>query len=107
MRKALWLRGDYLTLTLRQVWSDRIAEYRSSGQSVSQWCQAHGVKAHQMWYWLKKEREARIPTEWVPVELGGDDGSIVLRVAHVHIAVCRGFDQELLLSVIQALRPLC
>ncbi|MDP3488335.1 MAG: transposase [Bacillota bacterium] len=91
----------------RKIWASRVAEYRSSGQSVSQWCQKHGVKEQQMWYWLKKEREAATPTKWVPVELGAEIGSVTLRVAHVSIEVCRGFDQELLLSVIRALSALC
>lgn len=92
---------------LRKVWASRVTEYKSSDQSVSQWCQKHGVKEQQMWYWLKKERERATPTEWVPVALGEEVGSVTLRVAHVNIEVRRGFDQELLLSVIRVLGALC
>jgi len=91
----------------RKMWASRLAEYRSSDQSVSQWCQQHGVKEQQMWYWLKKERGAKAPTEWLPVDLGEEVGSVTLRIAHVNIEVGRGFDQELLLSVIRALSALC
>ncbi|MBS3938754.1 MAG: hypothetical protein KGZ50_09330 [Peptococcaceae bacterium] len=69
----------------RKMWASRVAEYRSIDKSFIQWCQKHGVKEQQIWYWLKKERGAKAPTEWLPMDLGEEVGSVTLRIAHVNI----------------------
>ncbi|WP_245590527.1 IS66 family insertion sequence element accessory protein TnpA [Aneurinibacillus terranovensis] len=54
-------------------WEERIATYRASGQSTKEWCEAHGVKPHQLWYWLRKLKSTEDPVpssfKWVSVEL--------------------------------------
>jgi len=38
----------------RAAWAKRIADFRASGLSATQWCAANGLKIHQLRYWLKK-----------------------------------------------------
>jgi transposase-like protein len=39
---------------VRREWEVRIAAYRSSGQSATDWCSAHQLQPHQLWYWIRK-----------------------------------------------------
>lgn len=54
-------------------WEARVAEFRASGMGARKWCMEHGVKVKQLYYWLKKFREADpLPgaaAQWVLVTL--------------------------------------
>jgi transposase-like protein len=100
----------------RQQWDHFIAAYKSSGQSVREWCAANGVNANRLWYWLRRTRsedaEAK-PTRWLPVEVTGlsgegrQAGGLLVRVGKAGIEVRRGFDPELLVAVVRALSEAC
>lgn len=40
-----------------QEWLARITDFKSSGLTMSAWCQAHGQTIHQLKYWLRKLNE--------------------------------------------------
>ena len=42
------------------VWSERVADCRSSGQAVTRWCAEHGIKPKTYYQWQKKVFEAMI-----------------------------------------------
>ncbi|MGM0882959.1 MAG: IS66 family insertion sequence element accessory protein TnpA [Bacillota bacterium] len=37
-----------------QEWTERIANYQSSGLTMAAWCAEHHVTLHQLKYWLRK-----------------------------------------------------
>lgn len=93
---------------LREIWSARVAEFKASGQSVPAWCEDHGLKPHQLRYWLRKEKESSKPTEWIPLNpAGSSETAVTLRVGHIALEVRPGFDPNLLLSVVKTLTALC
>jgi len=100
---------------LRQEWEKRIAQYKSSGQGVREWCAANGVKPQRLWYWLRRmsENGETKPTTWLPVEVGspflGEEANagLVVRVGKASIEVKPGFDTELLSTVVRVLSGIC
>jgi len=94
---------------LHRIWSARVAEFKVSGQSVSAWCTEQGLKAHQMRYWLRKDRESsELPMEWLPLDVGNNsETTVTVRVGQVALDVNPGFDPKLLLSVVKTLLALC
>ena len=39
------------------LWSERIHEFQSSGQTCKTWCQEHHVPVSTMNYWMRKLKE--------------------------------------------------
>ncbi|MFD1674128.1 IS66 family insertion sequence element accessory protein TnpA [Alicyclobacillus fodiniaquatilis] len=42
---------------LRETWWERVTAFHNSGQSGVAWCANHGIKEHQLWYWVRRFRE--------------------------------------------------
>lgn len=101
----------------RKEWETRVAEYRSSGQSVKAWCSAHNVKPHQLGYWLKRHQVQDdspfiAATQWLPLEIREQafrdkDSVLRVRVGEASIEVRPGFDPELLVEVVRILITRC
>ncbi|MCL6481795.1 MAG: helix-turn-helix domain-containing protein [Firmicutes bacterium] len=101
---------------LRELWEQRVAEFRASGQSVATWCAARGIPPHQLHYWLRKFSDDR-PVErtssvrWLSVQVDESPipstDTVVLRVGNVEIEVKPGFDPLLLRQVVQVLMTTC
>lgn len=47
-------------------WSRRVADCRSSGQTVTGWCAEHGIKPKTYYNWQKKVFSAMISEQQVP-----------------------------------------
>ena len=99
---------------LRETWSQRVAAYRSSGQTGAAWCTDHGLKEHQLWYWVKRLR-ATAPestsAQFIPVQVGeqeqADAMPLVVRVGAAAIEVRHGYDAQLLVHLVQTLAVIC
>jgi hypothetical protein len=93
---------------LRSVWMTRMAEFKASGQSVTDWCAEQGLKPSQLWYHLRKEKGPAETTQWLPLDIGENtESSVTVRVGQVGVEVRPGFDPKLLLSVVITLVGLC
>lgn len=58
----------------RQQWDHFIAAYKSSGQSVREWCAANGVDPNRLWYWLRRTKTEDVETKstrWLSVSVTG------------------------------------
>lgn len=99
-----------VNLSLQQEWQKRVAEFQASGLSGAKWCQANDYKEHQLWYWVRKFRQAGTekaePTQWLRVETKESAG-LQVRVGLAVVQVKNGFDPELLLEVVRTLSALC
>lgn len=99
----------------RQEWEKRITAYKSSGQSVREWCAANGVKSERMWYWLRRVRSqgsGEQSASWLQavVSFGtvpGEQAGLIVRVGKAGIEVKSGFDPDLLSQVVRALSATC
>ncbi len=97
-----------MTKVERQTfWETTIAEFKASGQSVLTWCADQNLRPHQLWYWLRKEKQTSSENalSWLPLDLSdaGLQSSILVRVGRVAVEVRPGFDPKLLLDVVKTL----
>ena len=63
----------------REQWRERVEAFRASGQSVSAWCVAQGIKPHQLRYWLPRlaqVQEADGTPQWLPVTVHEQEASV-------------------------------
>jgi hypothetical protein len=98
-----------------QEWTARITDFKTSGLTMSAWCQVHGQTIHQLKYWLRKLNEpTSSSTNWLPLainspstEFFSPSSSLMVRVGHVGIEVQTGFNPELLRQIVRALDLPC
>ena len=89
----------------RRQWREHLERQVQSGKRVVAYCEEHGLKPWQFWYW-RKALQPKEPTASGFVELCSlSPASVVLEMAGCQITVARGFDPELLRQVVTALRP--
>jgi len=96
----------------KKMWMDRIAAYKLSGQTVPAWCRENDVKAHQLRYWLRKEKQnssnpkAEDTCAWLPLNLTETEtnSSVTVHLGQVSIEVSPGFEPKLLLDVVNTLK---
>lgn len=91
----------------RSYWSGRIAEFKTSGQSMPAWCAAHNVRIHQMRYWLKRSKlvSTEKAVSWLSLNLrdAGFQNALLVRVGEIAVEVRPGFDPKLLVDVVKTL----
>lgn len=57
--------------SLRQLWSDRITEWKSSGLTASAWSIQNDLNVHTLKYWIQKFNKEKLSvqkTDWVTLE---------------------------------------
>ena len=97
----------------KHMWESRISACRSSGQSISTWCEAHQINRKTYYYWLKKlSNEEAGATEWIALDLGEQptdeqEPTLLVKVGSAVIEVKPGFNRNLLSEVVQTLQDLC
>lgn len=102
----------------KNIWDERIEDYRNSGISLDQWCKLNNVTKSAMNYHLydrpsrkKKKKEEGQSIKLVPAKIidmeeavSDDKGSVLtITVNGVSIEVDRSTDLELLSKVVGAL----
>jgi transposase-like protein len=103
--------------TKREEWKKRITEFRASGLTGAAWCAMHGVKPHQLYYWLQqmpvpKAAPEAAPSQWMPLVVGEDQqqespAGVRVRVGRAIVEVQPRFDPVLLTDVMRVLTALC
>jgi len=100
----------------QKEWENRITAYKASGRSTKEWCAAHDLKPHQLWYWLRKHQLADSQTgmssRWLPVEFSDPEpenhtSSLLIKVGQATVEVKPGFDPTLLSEIVRTLAALC
>jgi len=100
----------------QKKWENRITAYKASGRSTKEWCAAHDLKPHQLWYWLRKHQLADSQTgmssRWLPVEFSDPEpenhtSSLLIKVGQATVEVKPGFDPTLLSEIVRTLAALC
>lgn len=96
---------------LQMKWESRIADFKASGQTQIQWCEANNLKLHQFKYWLYKierKKSSSAKTEWlsVSVENTTQDASesLQIKVDQAIIEVKPAFNPSFLREVVKALK---
>jgi len=88
---------------LQQEWTDKIAHWRASGQSIAGWCRQHDESYHRFLYWRKRLESAQKQVgRFVELTLG--TSSLALECNGMTLQIERGFDRDLLRDVLSVLR---
>ena len=101
-----------------EVWATRINNYRASGERVAAWCSRNQVTSHQLYYWMRKlreaerqERSAGNESKWVALALQesttGEAPPIVIKIGTIAVEVQAGFDPAAFATVVRTLKTLC
>lgn len=71
------------------LWSQRILEFRSSGQTCKGWCQEHQLAVSTMTYWIRKlkKEETTVDAEPVFVKLPSESEIAMRDTAENSVAV--------------------
>jgi hypothetical protein len=88
---------------LKQEWTDKIAAWRESGQSIAAWCRQHDESYYRFIYWRKRLGPKQKKTGGF-VELTFETSSLSLECNGLTLHIERGFDRELLRDVLSVLR---
>ena len=99
------------------LWNRLLTEQKSSGLSVSSWCQERSISVNTFSYWRKRlHKPATAPAEHKPAPAGwvavradhsSPAGSLTLRIGSVSLDVATGFDRQLLRDVLGVLEARC
>lgn len=100
---------------VRQEWELRVAAYRSSGQSATNWCSANQLQPRQLWYWIRKFKPTKDTvtpsSQWIAVNVESSfkdkESSLCVRIGSAVIEVNSGFNPTLFSKVVRTLQTLC
>lgn len=98
----------------RREWKTRYDAWKASGMQVAPWCREQGIKASQMYYWVRKYEKHVVPkqderTQWTPVHVEDDavhsfqSASVFIHFDSLSVEVRPGADMALLSDVVQVL----
>jgi len=101
---------------LSSIWEDRLAQYETSGKSITAWCKEQTIRENQFYYWRKKLRTGQAEKnqllQWLTFDSQvGPQSSIDAEILNVQIGkatvkVHKGFDQALLREIVQVLQTI-
>ncbi|MGL4521588.1 MAG: IS66 family insertion sequence element accessory protein TnpA [Bacilli bacterium] len=104
-------------ISLSELWTQRLENYKNSGLSKAAWCRREGIKEHQLHYWINKTKENNTNREktnrWIAVDTVLPTSSLVptsepsvieLTIHDVRIKVDASFNEELLQRVLAVVK---
>lgn len=93
---------------LKQQWIQRVNNWRSSGQSIAEWCRENDVVYHQFFYWRDRLTEAdlgmAVKQSMLFVELPEElheKAGVEIESKGMFIRLSRDFDAATLLRCLQ------
>lgn len=97
----------------RELWQERICDYRNSGLNAQTWCQQNKLTLSSLHYWINKlnkeslESESTFKHEFVPITQMGISMSppapIVIRYQNLSIEVSESCHPDTLRNVLEIL----
>ena len=108
MEKDLQLLGKNQRMS---EWAQRVSECRSSGLTVRQWCEEHGINEKTYYYWQRRiwesmnesrsSRFVQIPAEGASA---GQNAAVRIRINGAEAEIRAGTDAATIEAVCRALR---
>ena len=99
---------------LLNEWRERIADYRTGGLTMIEWCEKTGYSIGQLKYWITKCNKLARNSEvggWARVNVvdscQGSCAGVTVRVGVARIEVEPGFDKAVLGEVMRVAASIC
>ena len=105
---------------LEKIWTEKIEDFKKSGLSQKDWCEANDLTCNQLKYWLYKSRigtdqsqNTKRDPKWIPVDVKEDtdsiknDDKLILKIGDISIEINPGYNKELLSDVLSLLKSVC
>ncbi len=98
---------------LRKDWEVRMADFKASGQTAKEWCNANNIKRSKLHYWLRKfgsNEQSFKSSQWLPVEVDDTHSNshiVVIKIGKAVVEVKPGYNRELLFDILRTLSALC
>ena len=107
---------------LREHWEQKLAEYETSGQTITAWCAEQKIGLAKFYYWKRRLRSKNQtaggganpinPISWLPLEfdlkdLAGERMADQISIeigSKFKVVVQKGFDHEMLRDVVNILK---
>lgn len=100
----------------REIWVERVNEYKNSNLSQRVWCEQNGVNVSALRYWLRNLREisnfslsehTSSEFEFANVSITQDlSQMLMIEIQGVKLSITNNYDEILLLKLIKTLRKL-
>ena len=107
----------------REMWRERIEQYRSSGLTAAEWCEKNEVNVHTLKTMIsrlgmaqrkyKSSRDNKQNIQWVEMEPGNSTEEVSSKtiieviVGSAKVNVAPGFDQKTFREVVKILKEQC
>ena len=108
MEKDLQLLGKNQRMS---EWAQRVSECRSSGLTVRQWCEEHGINEKTYYYWqrriwesMNESRNSRFVQIPVETAAAGQNTAVRIRINGAEAEILAGTDAATIEAVCRALR---
>ena len=88
----------------KRDWPAVLHEQRKSGESVKEFCASRGI--HPNTFYKKRKLHSKQPLVEIPVTGTVEDTPIMVSVGRFSVSVLRGFDPEILKSVLEVVGDL-
>lgn len=101
----------------KQLWVDRIQDYKSSGLTATKWCEDNNTSVHKLRYQINKinneDKQNSKQTVWasiipaIPIAEKELEKPLKVTIGQSTIEVAPGFDPETFESVVRILASQC
>lgn len=98
----------------RNLWKQRVQDFKASGLSMKKWSELYDVKYHQLQYWVQKLSETNQPSiQWLPVDVPTEERmeegltSFKIKMGPFELVVDSQLDIKALKRVLKVLMELC
>ncbi|TRM11475.1 transposase [Lentibacillus cibarius] len=104
----------------RLEWKTQYDAWKDSDQSIAEWCRNHGLKPHQMYYWVQQFEEGPDApknepgqTQWLTVQMDNEivasegQGPIYIHLGAISVEVQPDADRDLLSDIVSLLNSQC
>lgn len=97
---------------LRELWEERLADQKTSGKSIRNWCKENSIKENRFYYWRRELQPETIKKpvvkkpKWLPLEIEKTNPSpaLTVHIGQAKIEIPKDFDQYHLKEIIQVLQ---
>ncbi len=103
--------------SLEALWQQRIANFKASGLTQKTWCSENSISYNRLKYWMykhkpKSKNDHSELTTWIPVSVLPETDAkhtnrIVVKIGVASIEIHSGFDQNLFIEVLDAVKKSC